>query len=249
MLDATRDQKFRKLTESQIQGYESVAQKQKQRWTDPLKRQKHSQTLSKVRQKDNRTQSAETRKKISEAVKKKFQSVEIRDKMSGITKKRWLDPEFRKKYEEGIKRRVERGPTQKQKEGYKKNGLKQRKKITTPFGEYDSLTICASELNLVVGSVQSKMKDMPHLYFYTDEGPGNPTFEKVWHTPYGKTNNYNKSLLMKNAGVTIKPNYKFREWFKENNAKDPSNWFVKEEIRQEWGIRRNNKLFNNVSKS
>ena len=222
MLEAQREQNFRKRTESQIDGYARLSQLQKKRWESDEFRKKQSETISKIRKEKPQVYTEERRQKVSESINK-----------------RNADPEFKEKMKSVYAKRTAKGPSQKQLESAKQQGLNQRHKIQTPFGVYNGLLKTAESLGIAVGSLQQKMKDMPHLYYDVDKGPGETTFEKVWYTPYGETNHYNKRTIMRKAGVTS-ISLSFVKWFAQKADVDPDNWYMRLEPRREWGLRPNN---------
>ena len=193
----------------------------KNRWDDPEERKKQSKRLTKHLAENPREltkeQQAIKSKKISEGIRK------------------WHnDPENSKKFKKAIAERSEREPTKAQVEGYKKSGANHKKPFVTPIGTFSGFQESAKALGIAVGSLPTRQKSLPHLYYYEKDGPGEPTYETIWNTPYGKTGHYGgKGDLAKRAGIILKPNFGFKRWFEENAKVDPDNWYTSEEIKQD----------------
>jgi len=65
-----------------------------------------------------------------------------------------------------------------------------RRPVVTPFGEYSCKNDFESDttLFLLYRSFKHKCNQMPHLYYYKEDGPGKPTFEMMFITPDGIEN-------------------------------------------------------------
>ena len=61
--------------------------------------------------------------------------------------------------------------------------------VITPDGEFVSLTQAAKFYNITLGSMESRMKYHPDLYYYKDLGPGQPRTIYKFMTEYGPVKN------------------------------------------------------------
>jgi len=221
---------------------ETLKKKQSIRLTNINNRQWGSEKTKQKRIKSikNRWKKTEEREKQSERIKKhlkknprkltKEQQTIKKEKTSQSVTEWHKDPKNRKKFKKAIAKRSEREPTKAQLEGYKKSGIKSRKILVTPYGLFDSFNVAKEKIK----GLQNRLIILPHLYYYKEDGPGKPTYETIWNTPYGKTNHYgNKTELAERAGIKLGQNYSFKKWFEENSKIDPKNWYTSEEIRQD----------------
>lgn len=120
------------------------------------------------------------------------------------------------------------------------------RKIVTPFGSFNSVSEF-NDLNLVPCIFQDCRKMMPHLYYYEDEGPGNPTVEEVVYTPYGIFPKSNQGNTARSGGkdrafesaknnkdpIALKYKDKYAWWSKVNKTY-PNDYYIKKEIKKEW---------------
>ncbi len=135
------------------------------------------------------------------------------------------DPEWQKAQREGAIKKYASDP-----EYNKKRSASLRKtlgrKIITPFGNFES-PADFHDKKIVKCEFCDCNRMMPHLYYYADKGPGKPTFETVFVTPYG----------VYPAGTTTAfGSYKkraFEDAVKNNcytnplNNKNPEDWVVR----------------------
>ncbi len=120
------------------------------------------------------------------------------------------------------------------------------KKVVTPFGKFDS----GGEFN-EHGFVKCKFQDcrkmMPHLYYFEEEGPGDPTYEDVLYTPFGIFSKVNQSNISNSGGkdrafAAAKKNkdeiaLKYRDkyaWWNKVAKMFPKKYYIKTEIKREW---------------
>ena len=140
--------------------------------------------------------------------------------------------EYWEKYNAGIEKRN-------QNEEWKKNvgqsaKLRFCKPVITPWGEFESATEFERQCPIKI-FFTSKMKQMPHLYYYKSEGPGEPTYEWVHYTPIGvfKTSkNARDEHLVNNPNLPV-------TWWSIITKKDPENYYRHKEVRREWLLENN----------
>jgi len=115
---------------------------------------------------------------------------------------------------------------------------KKKRPAICPFGRFESrkkMKLYFIENDLLGCPIQ-KMGGMPHLYYYEDEGPGEPTYENVFYSPYGVTNNLmeivRKAIAEGNEMFTKqKDSY---HAFSKMCKIDPENYYKRKEIKREW---------------
>lgn len=107
--------------------------------------------------------------------------------------------------------------------------------ITTPYGVFDSIVAFAEATGL---KPRDKLKLLPHLYYYTDTGPGEVKTEKVYYTPWGYHNgcqwSYNQALQANDASIGKCP--KASVWFNKCAKKWPDRFYVLVETKREWAL-------------
>jgi hypothetical protein len=89
--------------------------------------------------------------------------------------------------------------------------------ITTPCGEYPAMNEFDRQNNFIVGTCAVYCKTLPHLFYKTEDGPGEPAYERLIHTPYG-------------IFLSIPDAYKFAKQqgdVEANKLKNLDNWFIK----------------------
>ncbi len=90
-------------------------------------------------------------------------------------------------------------------------------KITTPYGEYPCMYEFDREHNLRRGTCSNFLKGLPHLFYKTEDGPGEPVYERIVYTEYGMF-------------LSIPDAYKFAKEqgnVEANRLKQMDNWFMK----------------------
>jgi hypothetical protein len=112
----------------------------------------------------------------------------------------------------------------------KERGKKITKRIVTPYGVLNS----TRELHEKFGKSFTDYKSSkPHLYYLEEDGPGDPTYEDVYYTPYGKANKQGlKKLFDKHNTTHTRPS----NWFKFHEKKFPNEYYKRREIRREWDL-------------
>ena len=123
----------------------------------------------------------------------------------------------------------------------KKRSLETSREISTPFGIFPSYNEANKSIPVDIGK---KMITMPHLYYYTDEGPGDIVYENVYNTPYGQSNKrsdvYNFSKE-NNEYWSMRISHK-AHWWTQVSKNMPSDYFISNNPAIEWstiGILRN----------
>lgn len=154
---------------------------------------------------------------------------------SAASKSQWLNPERLEQHLNVIQRNTELGLLKKNDE-QRANVAKAkiRSSIMTPFGEYDSFAAFNQDYPEI--NVRDRMRLNPHQYYYTCDGPGKPTMEKVHYTPYG-FHKYQKVLweLAKQANdANALSVAEAKYWFAKMKNKAPKEYYVLEEVKREW---------------
>lgn len=70
------------------------------------------------------------------------------------------------------------------KDAHAKGVLTYSESVMTVDGEYPSMAKWIKETNNPGG--RSFLQSLPHLFYKIEDGPGEPTYERIYHTPYGK---------------------------------------------------------------
>jgi len=106
--------------------------------------------------------------------------------------------------------------------------------VTSPQGVFDKVGDFAEATGM---SFNDKKRLLPHLYYITNEGPGEAKTEKVYYTPSG----YFPSMAMAQEAdgrewenyeqLSFKPHIK---WFKGMMKKYPEEYYVKVEPKRDW---------------
>lgn len=125
-----------------------------------------------------------------------------------------------------------------------------KKVVKTPFGRFDSYN--DAQRNIPV-DLSKKLKELPHLYYYEDQGPGEITYETVYYSPCGNSNKrvdvyrFCKEAKMPSA----LENSHIANWWVKMCRFHPDTFYTKHEPKQEWslkGILRNTNKKKNESK-
>ena len=195
-------------------------------------------------------------KAVSKGQKRYYSDPKARERSSKLQHELWKDKDHQKKMLGAIENRVKNHPTwsknhqKKLKEMHndpkwrkklEKLAVDKRKEVVTPFGEFVSRT-AAQEWFTKQGyhvQVGGEILSKPHLYYYKDEGPGKPTYETVWHSPYGS---YITSVYAwykaHQAGCEEAKKIKNTEdcyyWFNKMKKRHPELYYKAKEERREW---------------
>ena len=124
----------------------------------------------------------------------------------------------------------------------KNKGATGAKICVTPFGEYRTKV----EFRKALGFHRDgRMKQMPHLYYFKENGPGEPTYQWIYYTPVGhhakreglwelyyklRDNNMIQHLYEKDKGIAKDIIYIMKHLMR----KDPKNFYRKWEVQREW---------------
>jgi hypothetical protein len=228
-LAKVQNSKFAKRTDAQLAAKEDLANdstwKESQRqgviekWADPDFKKKRLTDFSKP----------EYIEKIKKVRKEVGNRTEEKEKKRKIAKDLHANPEFRQNYEKAIAERSARGPTSKQMESAKKAGEKRQRTIITPNGAVKTIKAMSELYGINIPSCQDRMKRKPHLYYYEDTGPGNPTFEDVVYTPYGVFPSRRDAMTAYTGDIK-----KGQGWWKKVSALYPDKFYIKSEVKREW---------------
>ncbi len=161
---------------------------------------------------------------------------------------KWRDPVYLEKMknrpqakfsEEALKKR---GEKQKATRSIKKwVGGRPMRPVITPFGRFDTKGKFLDYVKQFNIDGVKRIKSMPHLYYFEDTGPGKPTTEKVYYSPYGvgpiAIPHIKKAI---NDGyVKINPNRlqnAASTVFRRLCKKYPNQYQIKKEIKREWSL-------------
>ena len=108
------------------------------------------------------------------------------------------------------------------------------KSVTGPQGVFDKVSAFQSETGM---NFNDKRRLLPHLYYYTADGPGEVKTEKVYYTPQGHYPSMLCAQEMDGTGfadyqhLVHKPHIK---WFKGMMKKYPDQYYIKTEPKREW---------------
>lgn len=228
-LAKVQNSKFAKRTDAQLAAKEDLANdltwKESQRqgviekWKDPEFKKKRMEDFSDPAYK-------EKIKKVRKEVGNRPEEIEKKRK---ISKDLHADPEFRQKFEKAMAERTARGPSSKQLESAKLAGEKRQRIIITPCGPIKTIKAMSDFYGINIGSCQDRMRLKPHLYYYEDEGPGNPTYEDVVYTPYGVFQSRRDAMDAYSGNIK-----KGQSWWGKVSSQNPNEYYIKKEIKKEW---------------
>lgn len=229
-LDAAKDSKLAKISQGKLNSVLSLEWHSKNNATNGVHR------------------TEEYRKKMSDVAKSKDYShwaefdwdpAMQKRKANGWDEKnneRWNDPEYKKEWKIKNEARLQNPEFMKKlREANIIAGKKRRKEIHTPFGIFDSLT--AANKNMKKGDVCGKLKSHPHLYYYTSDGPGEPSYEKVYYTPAMVTTNRtaaHEAYCIASGNEVITTNQRAKDFWNKIIKIDPENYYTKKEVKREW---------------
>jgi hypothetical protein len=111
-----------------------------------------------------------------------------------------------------------------------------KKIIITPFGKFNSYN--DAQRNILV-DLSKKIKQLPHLYYYEDIGPGDITYEKVYHSPCGSSNKrVDVYRFCKDAKMpSALENTHIANWWDKMCRFNPNKFYLTEEPKQEWALK------------
>ena len=154
--------------------------------------------------------------------------------------------EYQKIRGEGNKKRWASYTDEERQERNAKLKGKTAKAVGTPWGDFDAALyfneFIQSEVTEVKITFQDKQKRMPHLYYYKEDGPGEPTYEEVRYTPYGTAVSGNDNFSLKklfnqllDTGVISTDDYtNSKHWWRRMSKQFPDKYYAKKEIKREW---------------
>ena len=140
--------------------------------------------------------------------------------------------EYQENYYAGIDRRNKNKEWQ---ENVSKAAKARAKKLITPYGTFNGVN---EVLKHTGKHFHSKMKQMPHLYYYEDEGPGEYTYEKVFNTPYGSFNSkriVHQKAKEKNDNIALS-NVSESQYWKQVIKLMTDDFYEQREIKREWDL-------------
>ena len=176
----------------------------------------HKKGIEKSRENGHYERLKETNRKSNE---ERFKDPEVKKKISDEMKNAWQDEEFRNNKIESLR-----------------NGVKS-KRIVCPLGTFRSI-IDMVEQCPELKFYWLKLKVYPHLYYFEEDGPGEPTYEKVWYSPIMITNN--RQNIIKKAKETNYENINdFKDvlsWWRKMCRLYPNDFYMKKEIKREWDL-------------
>jgi hypothetical protein len=116
--------------------------------------------------------------------------------------------------------------------------------VTTPYGEFESII---AYKDVVKRGFHDLHKALPHLYYYTEDGPGEVKTEKTLNTIYGSCANAGGDpgsirimfQIAKDAGceraIKMKDSL---YWFKKMCKIDPENFYTQVEPKRDWNLKK-----------
>jgi hypothetical protein len=152
---------------------------------------------------------------------------------------------YQKNYAKGIEKR------NKQNKEWAKNVREAKyRDIVTPFGEFASSSFLTKATQHLSKAYTKRWGDkkgidfyfnnrlMPHLYYYKDLGPGKPTYEKVYITPYGEYQYQQDAKADIEKNEPDNPKLKLVTWWNALTKIRPNDFRVEKQIRREWLLTR-----------
>lgn len=164
----------------------------------------------------NRKETGEAKKNAKKAAKTRFSKESEKKKQSEIGRRIMTTSEnFLKKKEEARE--------------------ESKRPVVTPFGEFNSYN--DAQRNIPV-DLAKKLKGLPHLYYYKNDGPGEVVYEDVYVSPYGSSNKradvygFCKNKKEPNA---VKLSHK-ANWWKKMSMTFPNEYYIETRPAHEWSI-------------
>ena len=225
----------------------NVARGNKLKALDPAFIKKHQAGIDKFFSSDA---SKERNEKISKSHQERLQDPEYRQFLKDNAQRLKNDPEWLQKCKDAQNNRTDEHKknhrealykmmqTEQWKQAQLDNGKRCWRAVVTPYGEYESLTAFEQETGW---GFANKIKQMPHLYYYKDTGPGEIKFENVYYTPYcvyynsvnawelAKQNNDTYALKIKRSSDAYR-------WFNKHAKETPDLYYKRKEPKREWSL-------------
>ena len=190
-------------------------------------------------------------KATTKAQQKKWKDKEFAEKMIDTLVQASKDPNRRKKISKArkeywkdpinkINASIKSSNNWKDADYIEKVMASQRIAISTPFGNFISQSEFYKQTKL---NFKDKNKEMPHLYYVTNKGPGKPTYEAVYFSPEGEFKNKKQAFIsaqnknnlkvksQKTGEFTIE---KYQTWWNKVSKQYPRDYYTKTMIRREW---------------
>lgn len=152
-----------------------------------------------------------------------------------------LNPLWKEAQQRGAQKKYEKDKNYNKKRSETLRKTKGRK-IVTPFGEYDNV-VAYREDNPKSKPFADNRRIKPHLYYFKDEGPGEPLYESVLYSPYGKMPKLDTYLGGKkrmydlcrshNDKLALKYN-DYLAWWKKASTQFPDQFYEQNDIKIEW---------------
>jgi hypothetical protein len=201
------------------------------RAADPVYREKLSKSIS------EKQQDSSYKKHMSDQRKNALdkiipgEGVTLREKLTVANRNSANNPLHKKNRADANKRTKEQ---QYWKDAHAAGCLVYSETVITPDGEYASMKKWMDEHNKPGG--RSFLKSLPHLFYKKELGKGDPTYERIFNTPYGKclTTKQAYELSRQNGdpdAITLK---NVEGWFLKVATFYPKKFFIKFEIAKYW---------------
>lgn len=116
------------------------------------------------------------------------------------------------------------------------------REVTTPFGVFESRKLMDESLQQRFPHTNfiRRMESLPHLYYYTDQGPGPVKTESVYQSPYGKAPSVMWHLEKAvatgcpEAAKVKNPCNDACIWFNKMKKRNPKEFYKTREDAREW---------------
>lgn len=238
-LKKNRDQKFRKRSDAQLQSIETFIHAGTLKNQDPNWLKKHSENMSKVMTKkysDPKNRELAKQQSLKAAEKVDYAEIVTKREENGWHEKnsaRYNDPDYKAKHTTAVSEaNVAKASDPKWLKANREAQAKTRKPIHTHLGVFESK---GEADNACVGvSVSEKLKSMPHLFYYVEDGPGETTFENVYYLD-GKTGNKLRPMHREWCEVNNEtPSANVNSWFNRMCKQYPNKFYSQKEPKKIW---------------
>jgi len=123
------------------------------------------------------------------------------------------------------------------------------KTLITPYGEFSGPAEF-NDLGVTKCKHSDQMRIKPHLYYYKEDGPGDPTYETVFVTPYGeylaghvsangswKQKAYDDAMLNKDELTHPYTNKNAADWIVRVLRSHNNLYFKEQRVKIEWPLK------------
>jgi hypothetical protein len=119
-------------------------------------------------------------------------------------------------------------------EAHAKGVLTYSEEVMTPMGIFPSMGQWMKKYNRPGG--RSLLKALPHLFYLTKDSPGIPTYERIYHTPFGDcaSDRHSYELAKKNLEPNALKLRNISGWWIKMAALYPKSYFIKFEVAKYW---------------